>query len=251
MNTLGKTLCRFWNSSIGKKLVVAVTGLILVGFLLGHMAGNLLIFQGRADLNDYAEFLHHMLHGWGVWIVRAGLLGAFVLHIVATVSLVRQNRAARDTRYACDATMRASTSSKIMIWSGLTVVAFVIFHIFHFTVRLSPELANMKDPADPDRHDVYGMVIAGFQNPWVVLFYIVAVSLLCSHLSHGIASVFQTLGLRTVKTRFAIKNLGLGISILLWLGFLSIPFLVGTGVLKDDRKASPAAPAAETAKAQH
>jgi succinate dehydrogenase / fumarate reductase cytochrome b subunit len=233
MNVLGKTLLRFWNSSIGKKLVVALTGLMLVGFLLGHMAGNLLIFQGREDINDYAEFLHHMLHGWGIWIFRLGLLGAFFLHIVATVSLVQQNRAARESRYACDATVQAPGSSRMMIWSGLTIVAFVVFHIFHFTVRVDPALAAMKDPGNPARHDVYGMVIAGFQSPVVVIFYLVAISLLCSHLSHGIASVFQTLGLRTVKSRAAITNLSWGITILLWIGFLSIPILISTGALKD------------------
>jgi succinate dehydrogenase / fumarate reductase cytochrome b subunit len=245
MNVLGKTLLRFWNSSIGKKLVVALTGLMLVGFLLGHMAGNLLIFQGREDINDYAEFLHHMLHGWGIWIFRLGLLGAFFLHIVATVSLVQLNRAARDTRYAFDATVQAPGSSRIMIWSGLTIVAFVVFHIFHFTVRVDPALAAMKDPGNPDRHDVYGMVIAGFRNPLVVIFYLVAITLLCSHLSHGIASVFQTLGLRTVKSRAAIANLSWGITILLWIGFLSIPILISTGALKDS-EAPPAsmAPAA-------
>jgi succinate dehydrogenase / fumarate reductase cytochrome b subunit len=206
---------------------------MLVGFLLGHMAGNLLIFQGREDINDYAEFLHHMLHGWGIWIFRLGLLGAFFLHIVATVSLVQLNRAARDTRYAFDATVQAPGSSRIMIWSGLTIVAFVVFHIFHFTVRVDPALASMKDPGNPARHDVYGMVIAGFQNPIVVIFYLVAISLLCSHLSHGIASVFQTLGLRTVKSRSAITNLSWGITILLWIGFLSIPILISTGALKD------------------
>lgn len=233
MNVLGKTLIRFWNSSIGKKLIVAITGVMLVGFLLGHMAGNLLIFQGREDINEYAEFLHGMLHGWGIWIARLGILGAFTLHIIATISLVQQNRAARDSRYACDTTVQAPVSSRIMIWTGLTVIAFVVFHIFHFTVRLDPELAAMKDPAHPDRHDVFGMVIAGFRNPLVVIFYIVAISLLCSHLSHGISSIFQTLGLRTEKTRVAIRNLSMGISVLLWIGFLSIPILIATGALKD------------------
>ncbi len=234
MNALGKTLCRFWNSSIGKKLIVAITGIMLVGFLLGHMAGNLLVFQGREDLNDYAEFLHHFVHGWGIWGARLGILTAFVLHILATVSLTCQNRAARDTQYACDATVQASLSSRIMIWSGLTVIAFVIFHIFHFTIRLDADLAAMKDPGNPDRHDVYGMVIAGFKNPLIVLFYMVAITFLCSHLSHGIASIFQTLGLRSERTKVPVKMLGLAVSVLLWLGFLSIPFFVVTGVLADD-----------------
>lgn len=241
MNALGKTLCRFWASSIGRKLIVAITGIMLVGFLLGHMTGNLLVFQGREDLNEYAEFLHSFIHGWGIWLARLGILGAFVLHIAATISLTRQNRAARSSQYACDATVQASTSSRIMIWSGLTVIAFVIFHIFHFTVRLDPALAAMKVPGHPEQHDVYGMVIAGFKNPLIVLFYIVSISLLCSHLSHGIASIFQTLGLRSEKTRVPVKVLGLAVSVILWLGFLSIPFLVVTGVLEDDGAAPAAA----------
>jgi len=237
MNSLGKALLQGWNSSIGKKWIVAITGIVLVGFLVAHMVGNLLIFQGRESLNDYAYFLHHFLHGWGIWAFRLVLLGAFVLHIVATVSLVRQNRTARDARYACDATVQAPKSSRIMIWSGLTVLGFVIFHILHFTIPVNPNLAGLQDPLDPSRADVYGMVVKGFQNPLVVLFYIVGVSLLCSHLSHGIASIFQTLGMRSEKTRGAIHKLGLGISLVLWLGFLSVPFLVSVNAVSDEHAA--------------
>lgn len=234
MNALGTAILGFWQSSIGKKLIVAVTGVMLVGFLIAHMVGNLLIYQGRESLNDYAYFLHHFLHGWGIWLFRLGLIGAFVLHIIATVALVRQNRAARDTRYAYEATVQAPRSSRIMIWSGLTVLGFVIFHILHFTVRVDPDLAAMKVPGEPGRHDVYGMIIAGFQNPVVVLFYVVSISLLCSHLSHGISSLFQTLGLRSEKTRDSIKKVGWAVAIVLWLGFLSIPVLVSTDVIHDD-----------------
>jgi succinate dehydrogenase / fumarate reductase cytochrome b subunit len=157
---------------------------------------------------------------------------------------VQHNRASRDSRYACDTTVQAPVSSRIMIWTGLTVIAFVVFHIFHFTVRLDPDLAAMKDPGNPERHDVYGMVIAGFQNPLVVIFYILAISFLCSHLSHGIGSIFQTLGLRTEKTRVPFERLGLAISVLLWIGFLSIPLLIVTGVLTDTELATMAAPEA-------
>ncbi len=238
MNSLAKALAQFWKSSIGKKLVVGITGALLVLFLIGHMVGNLLIFQGREDLNEYAEFLHHLAHGWGIWVVRIGLLTAFVLHIVATVSLVRQNRAARESRYEFEETNVASKSSRIMIWSGLTVLAFVIFHILHFTVRIDKDLAGMVDPQHPDRHDVYGMVILGFQNLWVVLFYIVGISLLCSHLSHGIASIFQTLGMRSEETRDTTKKLGLAISVVLWAGFLITPIAVATGAKTDESSAS-------------
>lgn len=233
MNPLVKALLGFWQSSIGKKLIVAVTGIILVGFLVAHMVGNLLIYQGRESLNDYAYFLHHFLHGWGIWMFRAVLLGAFVLHIVATIALVRENRAARSSRYAFDATVQAPRSSRMMIFSGLTVLGFIIFHLLHFTIRVDPDLANMKDPMDPSRHDVYGMVITGFQNPLVVLFYIVAISFFCTHLNHGISSLFQTLGLRSGKTKAVIGKLGVAITIALWLGFLSIPFLTSVNILKD------------------
>lgn len=234
MNALGTALLQFWKSSIGKKLIVAVTGILLVGFLIAHMVGNLLIYQGREAMNEYAYFLHHFLHGWGIWLFRLGLIAAFVLHIVATVALTRQNREARDSRYAYEGTVQASKSSRIMIWSGLTVLGFVIFHILHFTIPVAPGLSGLKDPLDPERVDVYGMVIKGFQNPLVVLFYILAISLLCSHLSHGIASIFQTLGLRSEKTRGPIHKLGIAISGVLWLGFLSIPFLISVNAIEDD-----------------
>lgn len=234
MKALGLVLLNFWQSSIGKKLIVAITGIMLVGFLVAHMVGNLLIYQGRESLNDYAYFLHHFLHGWGIWGFRLGLIGAFTLHIAATIALVRENRAARTSRYAYDATVQAPRSSRMMIWSGLTVLGFVVFHILHFTVRVDPKLANMKDPMDPSRHDVYGMVIEGFQNPIVVLFYIIAISFFCTHLNHGIGSLFQTLGLRSEKTRAAISKVGIGVTVFLWLGFLSIPFLTSVNLLKDD-----------------
>ncbi len=244
MNLLGKSLCQFWKSSIGKKLVVAVTGAMLVLFLLGHIAGNLLVFQGPHAMNDYAEFLHTMLHGQGVWIARIGLLLAFALHIYATIELTRQNRAAKTEKYEHDATVVASRSSRIMIWSGLVVLAFVVFHILHFTVRIDPALANMPDPDQSGRHDAWGMVIKGFQNPLVSIFYLIAITLLCSHLSHGIGSIFQTLGLRTRKSSDGIAKLSLILSIVIWLGFISIPLSVmfgfGSDQFKDgSREATP------------
>lgn len=233
MNSLGKSLCLFWNSSIGKKIVVAVTGILLVFFLLGHMAGNLLVFAGREALNDYAEFLKHFLHGAGIWVARIGLLVCLVLHVLGTISLTRHNRAARKDSYAKDTTVQASRSSRVMIISGLVILAFVVFHILHFTVRVDPDLANLKDPSDPKRHDVYAMVIKGFQVPLVSIFYIVAISLLCSHLSHGIASVFQTLGLRTRETEASTRNLSWLITIVLWVGFLVVPLTIMLGIIND------------------
>ena len=221
-------LQRFWNSSIGKKLIVALTGLVLVGFLVGHLTGNLLIYVGREAMNDYAEFLHHMLHGAGVWMARVVLLVCFAAHIIATVCLTRQNRASRDNRYQFGATVQASRSSRIMIWSGLTILAFVIFHLLHYTVRVSYDAANFIDTnaAGEERFDVYKMMIVGFSYIPSSLFYIIAIVLLCSHLGHGVASIFQTLGLRTHRNS---KLIGCGSQIFAWVicaGFISIPLAV-------------------------
>ncbi len=233
MSPLVSTICQFWSSSIGKKVVVALTGIVLVGFLAGHLAGNLLVYVGREATNDYAEFLMHLLHGAGIWIARAVLLTCFVLHIVATIQLTRSNRAARADAYEVKTSVRTTLSARVMIWSGLTILAFVIFHLLHFTVRIDQGLADLRDPL-VDRHDTYGMVVRGFQNVPVSLFYIVALTLLCSHLSHGVASIFQTLGLRSKKTRGAIKVFSWIYAAIIWLGFISIPISIMLGLVHFD-----------------
>lgn len=219
MTALTHPIRSFWNSSIGKKTIVAVTGLVFIGFLFAHLTGNMLVFVGEESFNDYASFLHHLGHGSVIWIARVVLLSSLILHVVATVSLVRQNKAARQA-YSHEATVGASKSSKIMIWSGLTVLAFIIFHILHYTVRVNSDLAKIGEESP------YQMVIVGFQSWPVVIFYIIAMSLLCSHLSHGFSSVFQTLGLRSAKTRDLLDKAGKAYALLVLVGFLSIPIAV-------------------------
>ncbi|MCB1091196.1 MAG: succinate dehydrogenase cytochrome b subunit [Akkermansiaceae bacterium] len=213
--------CRFWHSSIGKKIVVALTGAFLVIFLAGHLVGNMLIFQSSEAFNHYADFLHTMLHGWGIWLFRATMLVSLALHILATVQLTAANRAARPRRYEHDATMVASKSSRIMIWSGLTIIVFFVFHILHYTVRIQDDLKLLAD-----FHQNWAMTVAGFQSIPVVLFYILAMALLCSHLSHGVGSIFQTLGLRTKKSSAAIGLLSKVYAIVIFLGFISIPISI-------------------------
>ena len=215
------SVCRFWQSSIGKKIVVAITGIYLVLFLAGHLAGNMLIYQSSDDFNHYAEFLHSMLHGWGIWMFRISMLVALLLHIIATIQLTADNRAARPSRYQHDATMVAPRSSRMMIWSGLTILMFFVFHILHYTVRVQDELKQLADYKQN-----WAMTIAGFQNFAVVLFYIVAIALLCSHLSHGVGSIFQTLGLRTKKTAKGITLFSKAYSVIIFVGFISIPVSV-------------------------
>lgn len=216
-------VCRVWKSSIGRKYIVALTGVVLVLFLAGHLAGNLLVFVGADAFNEYAEFLKHSLHGAGIWIARLGLLAAVVLHIAATVSLTAENKAAR-TAYAKETNIQSSASGRIMIWSGITILVFVIYHLMHFTLQLGNTYSSYRDALG--RHDAWKMVIDGFSVWYVSLFYIIAMTLLCSHLSHGVGAMFQTLGLRSKKSAPLITVISKGYAILIWLGFISIPIAI-------------------------
>ena len=233
MKSLSGPVVAFYASSIGKKIIVAVTGIALLGFLFGHMVGNLKIFLGPDKLNDYAAWLHSM--PVLLWVARLGLLGAFVLHIVTTIGLVIQNREARDERYECQTTVQATGSSRIMIISGSIILCFVIFHILHFTVQVA---FGYNDPVGDyflpnGDHDVRKMVIHSFSEvPAISLFYIFSMALLCSHLSHGVASVFQTLGLRTERSWPLIRGLGYGYAALIFFGNISIPIAAMAGWLK-------------------
>ena len=242
MNAIIASLTAIWTSSIGKKIIVAVTGAFLVLFLVGHLVGNLLVFVGREAFNDYAYFLHHMVHGAGIWIFRLVMLSALALHVTATVSLTLQNRAARKP-YECQAVIQATASSRIMIWSGLTLLAFFIYHMLHFTARIGNKydtlpryketLATVMHHGEPlVRHDAWQMTIDGF-NWWpATFFYVIAMTLLCSHLSHGVASIFQTLGLRFKKSEGVLRCLSLGYALVIWLGFISIPLAIYFGFVK-------------------
>jgi succinate dehydrogenase / fumarate reductase cytochrome b subunit len=234
MNAVTRCLETYWSSSIGKKLIVAVTGIVLVLFLAGHLIGNLVVFMGPEPFNAYAYFLHHMLHGAGIWIFRAVMIVMLAAHIIATVALTRQNKAARKS-YECQTTIQASRSSRIMILSGLTILSFVVYHMLHFTVRVGNEyntLARYKTTlpnVEGEVHNAWLMVIDGFSGTsvwYVTAFYVLAMTLLCSHLAHGVGSIFQTLGLRTRKTETAIKQLSIGYALFIWIGFISIPLAI-------------------------
>ncbi len=236
MNALSRTFSACWKSSIGKKFVVALTGIILVLYLAGHMIGNLLVFGGREPFNEYAEFLHHVAHGGGIWIARAVLLVALVLHVAATIALVRQNKAAR-TGYEFNNTIQASKSSRVMIWTGLTILAFVIYHLLHFTIHAGNTYGTYVDPAHfaatgKERPDAWKMVIDGFSVWYVSAFYILAMTLLCSHLGHGVASIFQTLGFNSKKARPLLEKISWGYGVIIWLGFVAVPVAVLAHLVK-------------------
>lgn len=229
MNALTRCLETYWSSSIGKKLIVALTGIVLVLFLAGHLIGNLVVFMGAEPFNEYAYFLHHMLHGAGIWLFRVVMLVMIAAHIVATIALTRQNRSARQA-YENKSTIQASKSSRTMILSGLTILAFVIYHLLHFTARVGNEydtLDRYKTVVDgKEAHNAWLMVIDGFSWWPATLFYVIAMTLLCSHLMHGVGSIFQTLGLRSKRSAGLIKQLSIGYSVFIWIGFISIPVAI-------------------------
>jgi len=223
-------LSAFYKSSIGRKYIVAITGVILVGFIVGHLVGNLQIFLGPEYINSYAEKLRSL--GVLLWVIRAFLLVTVVLHIWFTIRLAIDNRKARPVSYAKQEHVKSSIASRTMWISGLLLLAFIIYHIAHFTVQVAdPRFALLKlDPLN--RHDVYSMMVYGFQNIFVSGFYVIAMYLLAMHLSHGASSFFQSLGLNDKKLT---PKLATGARIFAWLiftGYVSMPLAVLAGLIK-------------------
>jgi succinate dehydrogenase / fumarate reductase cytochrome b subunit len=222
---------RFYDAPIGKKAVMAITGVILFGYVVAHLLGNLQIYSSNPEqINHYAAFLHNPANAVALWIARSILLAAVVLHIVAAVQLWRQNNAARPVAYHRKADVPTSYAARTMRYSGLIIAAFVIFHILHLTVGAVPGL-----PAEEiavNEPNVRANVIHGFQNYAVSGFYILAMVLLCMHLYHGIWSMFQSVGISHPKYTPGIKRAAAIIAILIAIGNISIPIAVMTGLLQ-------------------
>ena len=196
MNLLGS----LFNSSIGKKFLMAATGLVLVGFATGHLIGNLQIFLPPEKINHYGHFLESL--GSALWLIRGFLLACVAIHIWVAIQLTLENRAARPTAYGKDFTNRASLASQVMGRTGLVVLAFLFYHLWQFTVRAShPEWSEHTYRLTDGTmvRNVYAMVVQGFSSVGVSAFYILAVGLLSYHLSHGLASMFQSLGLKNER----------------------------------------------------
>jgi len=215
-----KALISFYQSSIGKKWIVALTGVVLVGFVAGHMAGNLQVFLGQDAINLYAERLQSL--GDLLWVIRGFLLLMIALHIATTVLLAVENAQARPQKYAVKTSVASTLGAKTMTVTGGIIIAFVVYHLLHFTaMSIHPEWKGWHDALG--RHDVYSMVIVGFRDPLATLFYLIGVGLLCLHLSHGIQSFVQTLGGRTRNFAPLISAASPVIAGLIFLGYASIP----------------------------
>jgi succinate dehydrogenase / fumarate reductase cytochrome b subunit len=198
-----------FGSSIGKKLLMAGSGILLLLFLLVHLLGNLQVFSGPEALNHYAHFLHSkpaMVIG-----ARLAMLLLFGIHIWTSIQLTLENRAARPVPYYKEDTLKASLASRTMIWSGLTVALFLVYHLLHLTLRVTGPVDHMT----AEGVNVYLNVVASFQNPVIALFYVAAQIGLLFHLLHAFSSAFQTLGLHHKSYTPLLEKLGIGYAVVI------------------------------------
>ncbi len=211
-------------------MIVAVTGLILIGFVIGHLLGNLQIFLGPAWINAYAHKLR--LLGPMLWVIRIGLLVTVLVHIYYTIRLAIDNRRARPERYRRKDHVKATIASRSMALSGLVLISFIIYHIAHFTVRSTdPRFLLLKE--DPlNGYDVYSMMVYGFQSPLVSGFYVLSMFLLALHLSHGSSSFFQSIGFNNKRSAPRLARLGRIVAWAIFVGYTSIPLAVLFGLVK-------------------
>jgi succinate dehydrogenase / fumarate reductase cytochrome b subunit len=218
-------------STLGQKYIVAITGLGLTLFVIGHMVGNLQVFLGRQVLNHYAHFLKS--NPEILWPVRIGLLLFFVIHMIVAINLQLKNRSARSIGYAYPRKFSEATlASRTMVWTGLLILVFLLYHLAHFTFGWTdPSHFNLRDVHDPLGHqvDVYAMVIYGFRQPVVVALYVIAQVFLGLHLAHAVPSMFQTLGINRPRWQLGLERVGLVIA---W-GVVIANILMPTLILLD------------------
>lgn len=215
----------FFNSSIGRKAIMAVTGIILTLFVIGHMLGNLQVFMGEEALNRYAAFLR--IEPPILWTIRIVLLAAALLHIITGFLLWLDNRKARPEKYAYMRTVQATLASRTMLYTGLLVLGFILYHLLHLTFH-----AVGPTGSEHGEVNVYRNVVAGFQDPFITVLYIVAQLLLYFHLSHGIQSTFQTLGFSHPKYDRGVKRLGLALSFIIVAANIAMPLAVLAGLVE-------------------
>lgn len=261
-------LLSYLKSSILSKWVMAVTGIILVLFIVGHTLGNMQVFLGKETFNTYAAFLQGL--GEILWVVRGALFLSLVLHIITSVRLKLLNLSAKPTKYQYKSYLKAKLTSRTMIWTGIMIAAFLTYHLLHFTAGVTnPDQYNVHEyvikeksalaidtkgqkvppqyktteingatyviqedaKAAIERHDVYQMVILGFKDPAVSIAYIIGVVLLGFHLAHAIQSAFQTAGFNHPKYFNMIEKGSVALATIIVLCLISIPISILTGLV--------------------
>jgi len=224
-----KIITDLFTSSLGKKFIMAITGMALFLFVVMHLLGNLQVFLGPEALNRYGHFLQS--NPEIIWPARIGLLVMITLHIWSAIKLSAENKAARPVAYVNEpAPIAASYASRTMLMSGLIIASFIIYHLLHFTVQAQAINLTGKDFSrlydSEGRHDVFAMMITGFRQPLVSGFYVLAMALLCLHLSHGVSAMFQSLGLKNHVYAPLIDRFAKVVAVVIFVGYISIPLAV-------------------------
>jgi len=253
-------ITHIFKSSLGKKYIMAVSGFVLFLFVVGHLAGNLQIFLGQEAINRYGHFLQS--NPELIWPARLVLLLMVGLHIWSAAKLSRENKAARPVAYAEYRPLGSTYASRTMLMSGLILLAFIIYHLLHFTVQVQaingtgrdfrefnePGLAGFSAPTaaalapgekgEPlqGRHDIFKMMVVGFSNIWVSAFYVIGMALLCLHLSHGASSMFQSIGWKNEVYRPFLDQTARAVALLIFIGYASIPLAILLGFGKEALK---------------
>jgi succinate dehydrogenase / fumarate reductase cytochrome b subunit len=233
-----KIITHIFDSSLGKKYIMAVTGFLLFLFVIAHLIGNLQVFLGPEAINRYGHFLQSNYEL--VWPARIGLLALVALHIWSAARLSLENRAARPVGYAVYQPVGSTYASRTMLMSGVIVLVFIIYHLLHFTVQtqyINLTGQNFETFLDSEkRHDIFKMMVVGFNNGWVSAFYILGMALLCLHLSHGVSSMFQSIGWKNETYRPLLDKGARALALLIFLGYTSIPVSILLGYGKEALK---------------
>ncbi|QEM68446.1 succinate dehydrogenase cytochrome b subunit [Geobacter sp. FeAm09] len=217
------------SSSIGRKIVMAITGLLMILFVVVHLIGNTTIFGWiSGGINAYA----HHLHAFPplVWAFRLVMLATVSIHIWYGIQLTIENRGGRPQQYAVKATRKATFASENMIWTGALLFCFIVYHLLHFTVKAVPGMALVPDAEGAI--NVFTMVVSSFQNFFVAFIYVAAMVTLFLHLSHGIQSFFQTMGWSNNRTLPIYVKAGTLVALILFLGYVAVPLSIFAGILK-------------------
>lgn len=213
----------YWGTTVGMKVLMAATGIVLVVFLVFHLAGNLLVYQGPRSLNAYSALLRR--EPLLLWLARAILLVSTIVHVVAAVRLWHRDLDARPVGYRKAVPQSATLASRTMRWSGVGLAAFIVFHLLHLTT-------GTIRPAPFDEAEVYRNVVGGFRVGWVAAVYLVSMALLGAHVLHGAWASFRSLGLSQPSPDPKRRPIGTVLAVLLWAGFTSIPIAVLLGVVR-------------------
>jgi succinate dehydrogenase / fumarate reductase cytochrome b subunit len=216
-------LRRFYRAAIGKKIVMGVTGLIGVGFVILHMAGNLLAFRGAEAINAYAHFLAST--GELLWLLRLVLIAAVILHVIAAYQLTMQNRAARPIDYVRRDPQVSTWAARTMRLGGVLILVFIVLHIMHFT---NP---GWRPQGVFEKADVYTNIVTSFRIWWITLFYVVTMMALGLHLYHGVWSSVRSVGAAQPTQRPLHRKVALAIALIVWLGFTAVPVAVFAGLI--------------------